>query len=838
MKLRNVAGLYLVRLRGRIGQELLALLGISVGVSLLFAALVANSSLTGSFERQTKGLVGNATVQLRTPAARTLSGPLLAEIQALPGVERAAGVLEIPSEISGPRGRASVLLLGVTPDLGEFGGAYSRRFSYGFLADVRAVALPTPLTESLGLGLAQPVSFAVGGRNVSARLGAKLQTSDIGDAIESPIALAPLRYAQELAGKPGQVSRIVVLARSGAATQVIAAVRRLARGRADVRPPDFEVELLRQAALPTSQSTAMFSVFGAMVGFLFAFSAMLLTVPQRRRLIADLDVEGYRPRTILKVLLFDALALGVAGSVLGIVLGDQVARRLFDETPSFLQYAFPVGPGRVVELRDVVIAAAGGLAASCAAVLAPTTAVALGWSEGAGVRATRRARATWLTAGCGLVSLAAGVAIVVTAPASATLGIAGLAALTVAMLLLLPSLLRILVTTLEVGTRHIRSVVPFIATFDLRDPTAHARSLAVAATGAVAVFGSVALQGAHADLLRGLDRATDDVVAMGDVWALAPGEANLLVTTPFAVPRLRAGARVDTIKAYRGGFLDIGNRRVTVFGPPASGPPPLSDTQLLDGTLNTAVARLRSGGWMVMSENVARERGLRVGDRFTLPTPVPTPLRIAALSTNMGWPPGAIILNADDYARAWGNDEASALLASLMPGATPAEGRRALRAALGPDSGLVVQTAAELQRRQKEASRSALSRLAQIAMLVLVSAIIAMATAMAGLIWQRRAFLAGVKVEGYSTADMWKALLLEAGVLIGAGCTLGAFFGLLGQSLLSRALTSVTGFPVVYSLAAAGALLTSLVVSMAALAIVGLFGQRAAGVAPESGLNA
>lgn len=93
-----------------------------------------------------------------------------------------------------------------------------------------------------------------------------------------------------------------------------------------------------------------------------------------------------------------------------------------------------------------------------------------------------------------------------------------------------------------------------------------------------------------------------------------------------------------------------------------------------------------------------------------------------------------------------------------------------------------------------------------------------------------------MKIEGYSTADMWKALLLEASILIGVGCSLGALFGLLGQSLLSRALTSVTGFPVVYSMAATGALLTALAVTLTAVAIVGIFGQRAASVTPESSL--
>ncbi len=93
MKLSNVAALYAMRLRAQLGQELLALVGIAVGVSLLFAALVANTSLTGSFERVSKGVVGDARLQL---AARggTFMPDEIAAVRRIPGVAAAAEVLE------------------------------------------------------------------------------------------------------------------------------------------------------------------------------------------------------------------------------------------------------------------------------------------------------------------------------------------------------------------------------------------------------------------------------------------------------------------------------------------------------------------------------------------------------------------------------------------------------------------------------------------------------------------------------------------------------------------------------------------------------------------------
>ena len=74
-------------------------------------------------------------------------------------------------------------------------------------------------------------------------------------------------------------------------------------------------------------------MISALVGFLFAFNAMLLTVPQRRRLIADLRRDGYTPRTVIAVLMFDAVVLGVLACALGLALGEELSIHLFHSEP-------------------------------------------------------------------------------------------------------------------------------------------------------------------------------------------------------------------------------------------------------------------------------------------------------------------------------------------------------------------------------------------------------------------------------------------------------------------------------------------------------------------------
>ncbi len=218
--------------------------------------------------------------------------------------------------------------------------------------------------------------------------------------------------------------------------------------------------------------------------------------------------------------------------------------------------------------------------------------------------------------------------------------------------------------------------------------------------------------------------------------------------------------------------------------------------------------------------------------RFTLPAPHPTTLRIAALITNLGWPPGAIILNPADYVRAWGSANPSAYNITLRPGASPRKVSSEIRQALGPSSALTVQTARQRDDLQLAASRQGLARLTQISTLLLITTILAMSIAMSTMIWQRRPQFARMKAQGYDQRVLWRALILESGVLLGAGCSIGAAFGIYGQLLLSHALAVVTGFPIVFSASALVAVTTFAFVSAVAVAIVALPGHRAASVPP------
>jgi putative ABC transport system permease protein len=835
---RSLLWFYRRRIRARVVQELFAVVGIAVGVALLFAGQVSSTSLSASIAQLTHGLVGDAQLQLVARDPHGFDARAVDRVKGIPGVEAAAPVLQRQVSVTGPRGGQAVTLLAADERLVDLGGTLLRDWSGGQLAQIRALILPSAVARAIGVRFSRSVTVEVGGRAHRVPVGAVVGPEDVGPLAATPTAVVPLPFGQELTAMPGRVSRVFVQAAPGREAEVEAALHDVAGGQVDVRSAHSEGRLFAEAAMPNDQSTKLFAGISALIGFLFAFNAMLLGSRERRNLIAELRMSGYTFGAVTAVVVFDALVLGVVASAAGLAIGDQLSRHVFHPSPGYLSIAFPVGTARTVEAGTIVLAVGAGTLAAVLATLSPLVGAFRARSmdivddglhdRGAGFRR----HVGWLLAGC-VVCIAITTVILVAAPERAQVG---MATLVLGMLFLVPVALAGVLRLAYRFRRHFTSVEPAVAVGELL--SAGNRSVGIAAIAAIAVFGSTAIEGAHRDLQRGLDPNARELNAVAPLWVTPTKVSDTLPTNPFdprsAIDRLERLPQVDGVDVYRGSFLDIGNRRVWVIAPPRSARDPIPPTQVVDGDLATATARLRQGGWFVTSEAVADALNVEVGESTTLASPQPTSFRLAAVTTNFGWSPGTLVVNADDYRHAWRTSDASALQVHLAAGVPAADGRRLLQQVLGPRSGLTAETAGQREARARATTRDGLARLTQIATLMLLAAALAMAAAMGGMIWQRRARLADLKLAGIGHRQLWRALIVESGLLLAVGCTIGAVFGIYGEQLLGRALNTVTGFPVAESLSATVALFSLLVVSLVAGAIAAIPGWFAAGVPADA----
>jgi putative ABC transport system permease protein len=832
--------MYRRRLKAHRAQELCAAVGIAIAVALVFAAILAEGSISSSAARVVHTVIGPADLQLRARGSDGFPEATSARVKRLPGVRQAAPLLEQTATVTAGGGRTiAVTVAGTDLRLAVLDGL-AETLPLGSLS-TSGIALSQASAQALGLGRSAAknarVTVKLRGRAYTLPVSAVLGSEAAGALSSARVAVMPLNHLQRLAGLPGTVTRVFVHSKAGQQATVRAELERLTNGRIEVAPADADVALLGQALGPSNLASGLFASIGAVLGFLLAFNAMLLTVSDRRRAIADLRIAGARRATIAEMVLFEALCLGVPASLLGLAAGYLLSTGVFHQSTSYLAEAFTLSGGTVVSARAVLLALLGGILATCLASAVPLLDLRRGRARDAiyeergapgsslnrGLRARLGAAALCLLAGAtALWALLPAAAI----PATALLALATVLAVPLAFAAVLHG-------ADALGERLQRLSILPLALSSLRATTL--RSLALAATGAVALFGSVALGGSRANLLSGIDTFAHSYVADADVWITNPGDnqaVNSFAPGADAV-RIARLPGVAAVQSFQGGFTQLGNRRVWVIARPPDGARHVLESQVLSGSTRVAVAHLAQGGWIAVSQQIAAEHHVGIGSTLVLATPTgPRPFRIAATTTNLAWPPGVVFMGTADYSRAWATSDPTALGIQLRPGASAPAARAAIAAALGPASGLEVSLAATRAARIDALASEGLGQLHEISTMLLLAAIVAMLAALASSVWQRRAGLAGLRLFGATSASLQGILLIEATLMLSAGCVTGALAGAYGQVVIDAFLRHVTGFPLASPTAGVRPLEILLLVLAAALALGAIPGWLAARARP------
>ncbi|HEV7772350.1 MAG TPA: FtsX-like permease family protein [Conexibacter sp.] len=796
--------LYAGRLRRQWLQELLAAAGIATGVMLVFGVLAANTSIKSSAREIANGIAGRAQLQLRAIGAEGFDARIAERVRTAPGVQTAAALLQTHATLRYGDRQVGIDLVGLDNAYTQLGGVTSRPAMFG-LFRLPGIYLSAGAGDALGIRVgsapAQPVTIAVRGRARHVPVIGVLGHSEIGALGDTLISSTSLQRAQRLSGLPDRATRILVVARAGQEDVARRSIEQIARTDGlQTSTVDDELHALAVATAPNDQSTTLFAAIAAIVGLLLTGMAMLLTVPERRRELARMRiVAGFTARQAAQVLMSQALLLGLLASGVGVIAGYLIARSSAQAPPGYLAFAFPLGSGVDVQPWMVVAAIAGGTMCTCIAAATPLMDLHGGRAlnaifgtasfPGQSISAVVRLRLA-LAAGV-LVLLAS--AMVALWPATTLLAVG---ALIVATLLAMPAIVAAILAVADQLERIDRAPPLVIPIGALR--AAPVRSLALAATCAVAVCGALAIGGARDDLLHGLDQG--EYYGTADIWISQQGDA--LGLEPFRSPAgIDSIPGVAAVRRYTGGLLDIGDRRSWVVAHSIEDSMMVPPSQVLDGNYATANARLRAGGWVTVSDRIAREQGgISPGATIELPTPTGRhPFRVAAITTNLGWGPGAIAMNADDYRRAWASDAPTALEVDVRPGASPTRVAAEIRAALGPTTGLEVKTTPQAIADAAGIVRDGLARLRQISTLLLIAAAAAIAVAMTATIRDRRPQLAAYAIEGWSRAALWRALMAETAMILLAGCLAGTAAGTYGHYLGGRWLQQTTSFPAPWS---------------------------------------
>jgi len=654
------------RLREQPGRLLVTVLAVALGVALATAVFLINAGALNEFGLAARKLVGQSDVVLRGPPAGFDEG-LFVQLLSDPAVTEASPGLELRVAVLG--GEETLRILAVDP----LRAVHVQRELLSGLADLLAlfrrdsIALSASAARDFGVVRGDVLEVRSGTRAIALQVVEVLPEG----AYPQRLGIMDIATAQWAFGRTGLVNRIDLRLAQG--TDVDAFRARLG----PILPPgvvaggpEGEVERAASVTRAYRVNLNMLAMVALLTGAFLVFSTQALSVLRRRVPLALLRAVGATRRQVETALLVEGLAIGAAGALVGVLLGQGIAllamARLGGDLGSgYLQAS---GAGSRVEpaylfafLAIGTLVAAGGavLPAREAARRAPARALKAGDAE----LAVRRLRPAWP----GLLLAALGVACAMAPPVGGipVFGYVSVAALLFGGVLLVTPAAAVLLQ----GMPRPRNAVLATALAQLRG------SAGQSAVSLAAIIVSFSLMVAMAIMVHSFresfDRWLSEVLPADLHMRVAPSAdtAYWSENEQVDIAAIPGVARAE-FRRQLSVYLQAGREPVDVIARRVAGEAVPDDLPLLRGTTEHSSSRAPLA-WI--SEPVGDLYGLEVGDTLVLPLGGAVhPLEVAGIWRDYGRSEGAVVVERDWYVEVTGDRSATQAALWLDPG-VPAE---------------------------------------------------------------------------------------------------------------------------------------------------------------------
>ncbi|MEO8739104.1 MAG: FtsX-like permease family protein [Casimicrobiaceae bacterium] len=653
------------------GRLVLSVAAIALGVALGFAVALINAAAIGEFTGSMKTLAGQADLEVRGPRggfAEDLYGTLARD----PDVAVASPVVEVDARVVGRDealriyGIDAFRAAAVTPAM--VGAAEDPldllRPDIVYLSPAAAarLSLQRGATLQVQSGV-RDVPLAVAGL-AGAQTGERFATMDIA-------------AAQDVFARTGLLSRIDLRARPGVDVEVLRAriAATLPPGVVAVTPQDSATITARMSRAYRVNLNVL-ALVALFTGGLLVFSTQALGIVRRRAHFALLRTLGLARHRLVALLVLEGMAVGVAGSLAGLVGGYAiavVALRVFgaDLGAGFFRgiaahVAFDPYAAAVFATLGVAVAMLGSmLPAREAARAAPAAALKSGDEEQAFMH-LRRPYA-------GLALVAAGVALAFLPPVGGLplFGYVSIALLLIGTLTLLPWLAVLALERLPSP----RAVASALALAQLRGAPGQASVSLATIVASVALMVSMAIM--VASFRQSLDLWLVRVLP-ADVYlrAGAAGDSTYFsLADQKAIGAVNGVARVAFLRV-RNVLLDPALPPVALLARDLPVVDPGSELPLVDDAL-----ALHAGDpppiWI--SEAVVDLYAVRPGAILQLPIAGQTrAFIVAGVWRDYARQQGALVIDRATYARLTGDTRANDAAIWLSPGMTAGQFRERL----------------------------------------------------------------------------------------------------------------------------------------------------------------
>lgn len=775
---------YLVRHRV---HSVLSVLGVALGVAVVFSIDVVNHSAKTAFRLATVAVVGRATHQI-TATNMAVDESVYARLRTDLGFRRCAPVVR--GYVACPRLRGRALqLLGVDPfaeapfrSLLDTERLLASPELTAFLLSPGAVYLSDGLAAELGVAVSDEFELRTGDRRGRVHVVGLIASSRLRGFDD--IIVGDIATAQEVLGFEGQLSSIDLIIRS---PDELARIERSLPPAVRVERSGLRTERVESMTAAFSRNLFALSLLALVVGMFLIYNTIHFSVVQRRGLIGDLRTVGVTRREIFVLVLTESVVIGAVGTGVGLALGFGLAKAmLVMVTRTINDLYFVLNVARIdVSWVSLVKCIVLGVGAAFISGLLPAAEATRTTPRSAQYRSTLESAMRRLTPRMtlsGVALIGAGAVLLALPVNNVFLSYTGLVPVVAGFAFLTPGVLAFSIPRIPLRNRM--GVVWRMALRAIDSQLSRA-AVAVAAL-AIAVGTTVGVttmvDSFRRTVVNWLETTLDaDVYVSPPSVASSGDDATVDSSLVLNLPRIAGVSGANFVRA-RMGETDAGMVRLVAVKMRAG-----SEQRFIfvEGEAAKAWTAFESGSAIIVSEPYAYRHQVGVGDSVRLLASdgfVVFP--VAGVYRDYASELGTVMMRLDTYRALWRDEGISGVgLFVTNPDSVSVVMQRVRRLAAPVDEVLV-----RSNRDLREASIAIFNRTFAITdilrMLTVVVAFIGVLTALMSLQLERAREFGVLRALGMTPLQLWRLMTYQSGVMGFAAGVLALPFGLIMAVIL------------------------------------------------------
>jgi len=744
----------------------LTIMAVALGVAVVLAIALAGNAAAGSFRSSLESLAGDS--DLEVIAAGGVPEQIVGTLAALPYPLRVRPRLE---------GLATAVDLGRTAPLigldlvAEAGTSAPAGPMLGFGDSTDFANLDGVwLSSDLGLKTGEQIRLRINDHTRAYTILGLLE----GSAEMGSVMVMDLAEAQRELGRAGRVDRIhLKVPPDPSLAEWQQRLRAALPEGVEIRPVGSQTEENRRMLGAFRLNLRVLSYIALVVGAFLIYNTISVSVVRRRPEIGIVRALGASRRTVLAAFLGEAACLGVAGGVVGCLLGRLMAIGALRLVAATVESLYVTSRPAPLELTfsSWIFALAIGTGVAVAAALAPAREASLVSPVEAMARGERelaarlhQRRDLWLA-----LALAAGGALCALAPEAGGMPLFGYAAallLVGASAFAMPALVHGLTDLTGGILRKLLGVEAMLAARSMNGSLRRTAVLVGALSTAIAMMASVGIMvGSFRETVRlWMENQLQADFYLRPAGAAAAGQhPTLAADVPQRLEAVPGVAFVDRFRAYDISYQGL---PATLAGADMRAAGGYRRLTFLSGRSAAEVyAQLLDTDTAIVSEPFAHKHRLRAGDAVTMPLGgAQRSFRVADVYYDYSTEAGYILLDRNTLLKYLPDPAPSNVAVYLAPGAAPEAVRAGIEQATAGRSVLIAANRNLREQAIRVFDRTFLVTYALEAVSVLV-AVIGIAGALLALVVDRRREFGVLRFLGASTGQVRKWILVEAGLI-------------------------------------------------------------------------